>query len=252
MAKQFGEDFISNLKAHDDIRIDIDTDEVLAADRGVAAGEDIEDSAVNSGNFAGIQNGSGHVHAQDAIIGDDNVRLDANGSGAVALGGNATNVNAYNANLGSGDLTNVESYGGGQTVVGDGNETTGDVDVRAHDVSGNFNLAIGDKNLQSADQHNTDIFDASVEDNSVVKTDLDFSDRSVTTLAQDNSQTFDIDTRIDESDNSIFSVEDNSREIDNSVFQDNDELDLRAEFTRLDSNVDLDDSDDNNLDVLQG
>ncbi|MFN0089571.1 MAG: hypothetical protein ACKVWR_04765 [Acidimicrobiales bacterium] len=250
MANPLGDDFISNLKAHDDIRIDIDTDEVLAADRGVAAGDDIEDSAVNTGNFAGIQNASGHVDARDAIIGDDNVRLNADGSGAVALGGNATNVDAFNANLGSGDLTNVETHGRGQTVVGDGNETTGDVDVRAHDVSGNFNLAVGDKNLQSADQHNTDIFDASVEDNSVREFNLDASDRSVFTDKSDNSFTLNEDTRIDASDNSVFSEQDNSRFENNSVFEDNDSFEARANLTDIESRVDLDDSDDNNIDVL--
>ncbi|MFN0089583.1 MAG: hypothetical protein ACKVWR_04825 [Acidimicrobiales bacterium] len=250
MAKQFGEDFISNLKAHDDIRIDLDTDSVLAADRGVAAGEDIEDSAVNTGNFAGIQNGSGHVDARDAIIGDDNVRLDANGSGAVALGGNALNVDAYNANLGSGDLTNVESYGGGQTVVGDGNETTGDVDVHAHDVSGNFNLAVGDGNAQLADQHNFSLIDLSQEDNSVRELNVDASNRSVFTDESDNS--VDIDSRfdLDASDNSVRSFEDNSRLEDNSVFEDNDSFEARLTQTDINSRVDLDDSDDNNLDVL--
>ncbi|MFN0089572.1 MAG: hypothetical protein ACKVWR_04770 [Acidimicrobiales bacterium] len=250
MANPLGDDFISNLKAHDDIKIDIDTDEVTAVSRGVAAGEDIEDTAVNTGNFAGIQNASGHVDARDAIVGNDNVRLDADGSGAVALGGSATNVSAENANLGRGDLTNVVSHGGGQTIVGDGNETTGDVNVNAAGISGNANFAIGDNNQQLADQHNLSVVDESFTDNSVETTDLDFSNRSVTTFAQDNS--VDVDSRfdLDASDNSARTFEDNSRFEDNSVFEDNDSFEARLNQTDINSRVDLDDSDDNNIDVL--
>ncbi|MFN0089576.1 MAG: hypothetical protein ACKVWR_04790 [Acidimicrobiales bacterium] len=250
---------LNNITADGDVRLDVNQNAVTATGGGVAAGGNIDGSAVNTGNLQGVQNAAGQVDAKGAIVGDDNVKVDANGAKAVSVGGNATNVEAENANLGSGDLTNVESGkrgddddddDEGQTVVGRGNETTGKVDVDARNVEGNANAAIGDKNAQRADQGNTDVEDRSVEDNSKETTTVDASNRSRTTDESDNSVTARQNTDIDKSDNSEQRAEDNRRVEDNSRTEDNDEADVRLTDTRLDSDVRLDDSDGNNVDSL--
>ena len=230
----------------------------MRADRGaVAVGEDLEDSSVNTGRFEGIQNsGHGDVDADRAVFGDGNITLHNSDVGAMSFGrGDATNVHADNANLGdgvindvdaggnanvgSGTLIDVDSSGGGQTVVGSGNELTGDVDVDLDDVEGNANLAIGDGNDQVAVQDNDFTLDQSFEDNSVRVLEVDNSvEDSFNTEVEDSFNTEQDLTSVVE-DNDTF--EDNDSFVDNSTFE--------SEFERTEIDVDLDDVDDTDVDI---
>jgi hypothetical protein len=247
---------ITDLSAEGDIELDIDED-LTRADRGaVAVGEDVRDSAINTGRFEGIQNaGDGDVDADRAVIGDGNITFHDSDVGAASFGrGDATNVaaenanlgdgtindiNADNANVGGGTLIDVESSGGGQTVVGSGNELVGDVDFEADDVDGNLNFALGDDNQQLASQDNDSFVDQSTTDNSVELTSVD------------NSIDDSFNTQFDESFNTTQDL--TSVVEDNDVFEDNDSFEdnssFTSEFEKTELDVDLDDVDDTDLDV---
>ncbi|MPY95381.1 MAG: hypothetical protein GEV08_20700 [Acidimicrobiia bacterium] len=247
---------ISDLSAEGDIDLDIDED-LTRADRGaVAVGDDIDDSAINTGRFEGIQNaGDGSVDAEEAVIGDGNITFNDSDVGAASFGrGDATNVEADNANLGDGTindiradnanvgdgtLTDVNTSGGGQTVVGSGNEVVGDVDVEFDDVSGNANFALGDDNQQLATQDNDSFIDQSTTDNSVELTSVDNSiDDSFNRTFEESFNTEQDLTSVVE-DNDVF--EDNDRFTDNSTFE--------SEFESTEVDVDLERVDDTDLDV---
>ena len=240
-----------------DTEIDIET-ETVEADRGaVAVGDDLEDSAVNTGRFEGIQNGGhGDVDASFATIGDGNVTLTGSEVGAMSFGrGDATNVvadgnvnmgsgtlndiAAENVNLGSGKLTDVDSFGGGQTVVGNGNEVTGDVSVDMDDVEGNANLAIGDGNDQAAVQDNDFSLDAS------------YTDNSVTSYSEDNSVEDSFNTEVEDSFNTEAELtavyEDNDVVEDNDVWHDASSYEYSYSETDLDA--DLHHVDDTEVDL---
>ena len=241
-----------------DTEIDIDT-ETVEADRGaVAAGDDLEDSSINTGLFAGIQNsGHGDVDAAHATIGDGNITLTDSTVGAASFGrGDATNVQsdgnvnmgsgtlndiaAENVNMGRGTLVDVESYGEGQTIVGNGNEVTGNVDVDMDDVEGNANLAIGDRNDQTAVQDNDTTIDASTTDNSVYTETVDNSiDDSYNTEYEDSFNT-DLETTTIVEDNDLY--QDNDLWADHSTYEASyEETDLDAHLHNVeDTEVDLD------------
>ncbi|MPY94390.1 MAG: hypothetical protein GEV08_15410 [Acidimicrobiia bacterium] len=239
-----------------DVDIDID-EENVRADRGaVAVGDDLEDSSVNTGRFEGIQNsGNGDVDAEEAVIGDGNITLNDSEVGALAFGrGDATNVdaenanlgdgtindiNADNANVGDGTLLDVNTSGDGQTVVGSGNELVGDVDVDVDDVEGNANVAIGDDNEQVAVQDNDFSLDQSVTDNSVEVLEIDNSVEDSGNLAVEDSFNLEQDLTSVVEDNDVF--EDNDSFVDNSTFE--------SEFEATEVDVDLDRVDDTDLDV---
>ncbi len=235
--------------------IDIDEDTV-EADRGaVAVGDDIDESAVNTGRFSGIQNADGDVDADGATIGDGNITLTGSDVGAMSFGrGDATNVEADNANLGRGDLNDidaenanvgrgtlidVDSQGDGQTIVGSGNEVTGDVDVDMDDVSGNANLAIGDHNEQTAVQDN----DTSI--------DQSYTDNSTHSYVEDNSVSDSFNTEYHDSFNT--ETELTSTYEDNDVFEDNDSYVDASSYesteTDVDTDVDLHHVEDTDLDL---
>lgn len=243
----------------EDVDIDIDTREQnTIADRGsVAAGDDIDDSAINTGRFAGIQNaGQGYVDAEGAVIGDDNITFQDSNVGAAAFGGDATNVQAAgnanlgsgtindldageNLNFGSGTLTDVDAGYADQVIVGDENRVTGDVDVDVDDVSGNANLAIGDNNQQLATQDNDTIIDQSVTDNSQTST---FVDHSVT---DSFNQQFDDSFNTQQEITTV--TEDNDLWQDNDTWTDNSEY--TREYTRTDVDTELDYVDDTDVEV---
>ena len=228
-----------------DIDLDVDTETVGADRGGVAAGGDISDTAVNTGALYGIQNADGDVDAADAVIGNGNITFSGGDLGAVALGGSATNVEAGgsanlgsgtlneisggNVNMGSGQLINVDSNGG-QTVVGSGNELTGDVDVEMDDVDGNANLAIGDGNEQVAVQEDSFSLDTSHTDNSV---DTYFTDNSINdsgNLLVDDSFNTDVEASADIEDNDVY--EDNDTTTNTSSW--------RGSFSETEIDTDLD------------
>jgi hypothetical protein len=64
---------------------------VQGDDGAVVAGGNIEDSAVNTGNLDGVQAG-GDVDIDDSIVGDDNVVVKDSDVDALAIGGDATNI----------------------------------------------------------------------------------------------------------------------------------------------------------------
>lgn len=66
---------------------------VQADDGAVAAGGDIEDSAVNTGNLDGVQAG-GDVNVEDSVVGDDNTAIEDSDIGAFADGGDAVSIDA--------------------------------------------------------------------------------------------------------------------------------------------------------------
>jgi hypothetical protein len=249
-------DKISDIWAGWDVDIDVESEEVRADRGAVAVGDDVDDSSINTGRFEGIQNsGNGDVDADRAVFGDGNITLHDSEVGAMSFGrGDATNVDAENANLGDGTINDInaenanvgngtliaaENDGDGQLVVGSGNELTGDVDVDIDDVEGNANLAIGDGNEQAAVQDNDFLLDQSVEDN------------SVEVLEVDNSVKDSFNTELDDSFNATQEltsvVEDNDIFEDNDRFTDNSTTEFDTELTEVD--VDLDDVDDTDLDV---
>ena len=249
-------DKVNDIFAFDDVDIDIEEDEVRADRGAVAVGDDVDESSINTGRFEGIQNsGDGDVDADGAVFGNGNITLNDSEVGAMSFGrGDATNVDAENANLGDGTindinadnanvgrgtLIDVDSQGDGQTVVGSGNELTGDVDVDLEDVEGNANLAIGDGNEQVAVQDNDFTLDQSFEDNSVEVTEIDNSiDDSFNTEFEDSFNTEQTLTSV---------VEDNDVFEDNDRFTDNSTTEFDTELTEVE--VELEDVDDTDLDV---
>ena len=127
-----------------DTSYDLDFNRV-SADRGaVAAGQDIHDSAINTGYFKGIQAGSGYVDASHAVLGDGNTSVQDSHLGALASnGGQAFNVPG-NAVFGSGSLNDI--HGPGQ--VAQGHSTITDV---ANHGAGNLNF--GDGTLNDVTTH---------------------------------------------------------------------------------------------------
>jgi hypothetical protein len=164
--------FELNINGDDITNLDLDfrPEITTASQGGVAAGDDIDDSSVNTGSFQGIQNsGHGFVDAEDAIIGNGNMVFENSEIGAFALGGNASNteIDGENVLLGGGVLNNAEVHGDGQAVAGMGNDVQGDTNVALLGVDGPVNLAIGDNNDQSALEVNETFIDQSYTDNSV-------------------------------------------------------------------------------------
>lgn len=95
-------------------------------DGAVVVGGDVQDSAVNTGEFDGVQ-GGGDVSIEDSAIGDANVLVNDSEFDALAVGGDATAVEAGgNANVGSGTQVDVDAGGDVASAVGDSNDLTGD------------------------------------------------------------------------------------------------------------------------------
>ncbi len=111
---------------------DVDFDQEIANtanvgdDGAVVVGGDVEDSAVNTGQFEGVQ-GGGDVSIEDSAIGDANVLVNDSEFDALAVGGDATAVEAGgNANVGSGTQVDIDAGGDVASAVGDSNDLTGD------------------------------------------------------------------------------------------------------------------------------
>jgi hypothetical protein len=95
-------------------------------DGAVVVGGDVSDSAVNTGQLDGVQAG-GDVSIEDSAIGDGNVLVNDSEFDALAVGGDATNVEAGgDANVGSGTQVGIDAGGDVQATVGDANDVTGD------------------------------------------------------------------------------------------------------------------------------
>ena len=95
-------------------------------DGAVVIGGDADNTAVNTGNFDGVQ-GGGDVAIEDSAIGDANVLVNDSEVDALALGGDATSVEAGgNANVGDGTQVDIDAGGDVASAVGDENDLTGD------------------------------------------------------------------------------------------------------------------------------
>ena len=214
---------ITEINAQGDVKnveIEIKPNNTTATDGGVAAGDDIDDSAVNTGSVKGVQNaGEGQVDAEDAIIGDKNTEIEDSEIGAIAQGGDASNtdIDGENVLVGDGELNNSEVDGDGTAVAGKGNDVAGDTDVKVEDVDGPVNVAAGDANDQAAAEQDTTVVDQSQTDNSVETTDIE--------------ENVAVDTTVE--DNDSFSQDDNSSftqsEEDTNIFaevEDSDDTDI--------------------------
>lgn len=229
---------------------DIDNEQVVALDGGVAANGDIEESAVNTGINTGILAGD-DVTLQDSVLGNGNFQVNDSSAGAFAIGGDATNAQGENVNLGSGTLVDTAALGDAQVTVGDGNEVQGDVNVAAVGVDGPLNLAIGDDNAQQGLEDNSttisDSFnlDASVNDSfNLDVTDsgnLSVEDNDVTESTVTDSGNLSVE------DNDLTSISESFESNFSSVFESNDtttsvfDLDMEEITVLGDANdVDLD------------
>jgi hypothetical protein len=176
---------------------DIDIDSVVASgDGAVAAGDDIEDSTIVTGD--GNTVGDGNVQGDGNIVGDDN-------DGTLVGDGDGNVVGDDN-----------------QAVTGDGNTTSfGDGDATSLNVGDDLTVGNGSAFSVGGDAEidNTD--------NSTTISDNDFSDNSVSDSGNDNSvntveDSFNTETDvdIDDSGNANRNNSDNDSGNDNSVDQD--------------------------------
>jgi len=219
---------ITQINARGNVRFDqeVNNTVVTAEDGAVALAGGLEDSVVNTGVNTGVIAGD-DATLEDSVIGDDNVQVNDTEADALAIGGDATNAEGENVNLGSGELVDSETGGDAQIVVGDENEADGDVDVTAEGVDGPLNATIGDDNAQQGLEDNSE----SVSDSG----NLDVSTNDSGNLEQTDSGNVEVednDTTISEivdsgnvstEDNDIetFSLEDEFNET--IVVEDNDE-----------------------------
>jgi hypothetical protein len=163
-----------------DQNIDIDST-VASGDGAVAAGDDIEDSTIATGDGNTI--GDGNVTGDDNTVGDGNTDVNVDGGGSAIVGD------------------------GNQAVVGNGNTSSfGDGDATSAEIDGDVNVddgssfAIGgsssvDSSDHSDDDTYTDNSDNSVEDSfNSTSSFEDNSDNSTNDSFNDNSSQSDYDS----------------------------------------------------------
>ena len=243
---------INEITAEGDVDLDqtIDSDTLIAGAGGIVANGGISGSALNTGRNDGIMAGD-DVELDHSAVGDGNTQISDSDVGAFSGRGDATNITGENINMGRGDLVDVDTGGGdAQVVNGNGNQTFGDIDVDA-DGAAPSNFVFGNGNDANALQDNsTTIEDSFNTDNSVEDSFNSTVEDSFNTLTEDNDTT---ELSVDDSfntvteDNDITSFDLESTFEDNSIFEDNDSFaaSLDVETTE----VDLLDSDDNDIDV---
>ena len=112
---------------------DIDVDSTVASgDDSVAAGDDIEDSTITTGDDNTV--GDDNVTGDDNTVGDDNTDVDVDGDGSAIVGdGNeAVQGDDNTTSFGDGDATSTEIDG--DVTVGDGGAIAagGDASGRQH------------------------------------------------------------------------------------------------------------------------
>jgi hypothetical protein len=244
---------ITEINAGDDVEFDqtLESDKIIAAGGGIAVDGDVEESAFNTGINTGIVAGD-DVDLDDSTIGNGNLEIEDSDVGAFALGGDATNIEADNVNMGKGDLLDVNTDGGdAQVVNGNGNQVFGDIDVDAEDADGPNNFVFGNNNDANAlEDNSTTVEDSFNTDNSIedsFNTELDdsfnqsFEDNDTTELSIDDSG------NVVEEDNDVSTFDAALSFEDNSVQEDNDSFALDADVDVAE--VELDDADFNDLDL---
>jgi hypothetical protein len=156
-----------------DQNIDIDST-VASGDGAVAAGDDIEDSTITTGD--GNTVGDGNVTGDNNTVGDGNtdVNVDGGGSAIVGDGNQAVQGDGNTSSFGSGDANSAEFNG--DVSLGDGAALGlgGSVSVDNSDSSTN------DSFNDNSDNSNEDSFNdtASYTDNSDNSTEDSFNDSS--------------------------------------------------------------------------
>ncbi len=229
----------------------IDSDEVTALAGGVAINGSVSDSAINTGHNSGIMAGD-DVDLDHSTVGNGNVQFNDSTVGAFAQRGDATNIQGGNLNLGSGDLTDVDTDGGdAQVVNGNGNQLFGDIDVDAANSDGPANFVFGNGNQTKAVEDNsTNIEDSFNTDNSIEDSGNTSIEDSFNTSIEDNDTT---ELTVRDSFNETY--EDNDTTTwdwdasfeDNSTYQDNDTFSAHAELQEVD--VDVWHGMDNDIDI---
>jgi len=160
------QDFDNDVVSGDEAVAAGDGSQVNTGDEAVQAGGAIADSTIATGDVGGSVTGD----VSDSIVGDGNQVIDDSIVGAASFGdGDATNVNAENANLGDGtivddtsgevtlnegdgDLTQIEDSLLNESVVGDGSVESNDVAILAGEGS---SVAFGDGAESSAEAQTT-------------------------------------------------------------------------------------------------
>jgi hypothetical protein len=242
-----------NITAFGDVNQDFDND-VVSGDGAVAAGDnsqvntgagavqagdDIEGSTVATGDVEGSVTGD----VSGSVVGDDNQVITDSVVGAAAFGdGDATNVDAENANLGDGTivsdtngdmtlnqgdgvLTQIEGSELSESVVGGGSVGSDDVTIDAADGS---SVAFGDGAQSSAETQ-----DVEVNDNTgTVQVADDATQTGLTDGSVNDSYNLDesFNTDIEQTDNSIddsFDIEDSfDPDQSTTTVEDNDGIDV--------------------------
>src|SRR4029450_3390286 len=164
------QDFDNDVVSGDHAAAAGDGSQVNTGDGAVQAGDDIEDSTIATGDVGG----SVFDDATGSVIGDGNQVISDSTVGAAALGeGDATNVEAENANLGDGvivsdtngdanlnagdgDFTQITDSELDESVVGGGTVQSNDIDISADDGS---SVAFGDGAESSAESQDVDVYD---------------------------------------------------------------------------------------------
>jgi hypothetical protein len=144
--------------------------QVNTGDGAVQAGGDVSDSTVATGDVAGSVTGDN----DGSTVGDGNAVISGSDVGAVSYGGgDATNVEAENANMGDGnmvtgtsgdvnlnagdgDMTSVEGSTLSETSLGEGDVYSDDPAVTAADGG---SVAFGEGSTSSAESQSTEIDD---------------------------------------------------------------------------------------------
>ncbi len=138
-----------NIVAAGDVHQDFDT--VTATGQSVAAGDDIEDSAVIAGDVEDSVVSGDDTHLEGSAVGDNNTIL--NDSDGAVLGDGSqsiTNSNVTDSNVLGPNATQAEQIAGGDaiqadhSVVGTGGDTTGNTGDLV-----NSNLQSGDGSIEA-------------------------------------------------------------------------------------------------------
>jgi hypothetical protein len=136
------QDFDNDVVSGDHAAAAGDGSQVNTGDGAVQAGDDIEDSTIATGDVGG----SVFDDATDSVIGDDNQVISNSDVGAASFGsGDATNVEAENANLGDGVIVDDTN--------GDVNLNTGEGDFTQISDSSFNESVVGDGSVESERHH---------------------------------------------------------------------------------------------------
>jgi hypothetical protein len=171
---------------------DIDVDSVVASgDGAVAAGEDIEDSTIVTGDDNQV--GDGNVRGDGNIVGDDNDgNLVGDGDGnVVGDDNNAVTGDGNTTGFGSGDVTDVDVDGDlsaddGSSIAIGGNSSVDNSDNSTNDsFNDSSDNSVNDSGNTAVDVEVEDSFN----DNSDNSVEDSFNDNSKNTV--DNSTTLD-------------------------------------------------------------